>query len=67
MKQLPATAAVMGEGVLVWQVLHLVAANPLGGEVAWKFITDNWPTLIYEQGWPCASPISQAPLLHSRS
>jgi len=44
------------------QVLHLVAANPLGGEVAWKFITDNWPTLIYEQGWPLYRAIAALPL-----
>lgn len=36
------------------QALHLVAANDVGGSVAWDFLVEEWATLTYEHGWRCA-------------
>jgi hypothetical protein len=36
------------------QALHLVAANDVGGSVAWAFLVEEWATLTYEHGWRCA-------------
>jgi hypothetical protein len=35
------------------QALHLVAANDVGGSVAWDFLVEEWATLTYEHGWRC--------------
>ena len=45
------------------QILKLVAANDIGGAVAWNFTLSNWPTLIYEQGWPCVLHLMSLPRL----
>lgn len=38
------------------QALHLVAANDIGGPVAWNFIVSEWASLTYEHGYRCALP-----------
>lgn len=34
------------------QVLHLVAGNPAGGQLAWEFVVENWAALFNAQSLP---------------